>query len=821
MIYMMCAWTIIALLAGAAAGADTRQVEHAYDFGFEDPFVPWVSNTTWTEHFRGITKDKTFKLDVTFKKSGYAYWVIPVSVPAAGELKLAGRIRVDVAGETTARLGINVTLPPTVDTGCKPFETFGRGGQWHDIDGDVVAMGRTIANIVVSPNTWGLTGEQASARVDRVVLFVYPSKGDHMVIEVDDVRLIGRVPTDEAFDAIVEQQAGAYRRRVDEQHAAWLARLDKLHAAFASRGPAAERFAEKADELQRQLDAIAERRKIDRDQHAAMESWLAALEPIAEAIEDLDLQSTLWFVVDPTGTTPIRPSDGLVPGAVSQTISIAAAANEYESASFVIAPTEDMRDVNVTATMPDGVLDVDVRIVKCWYQSGSAWNGIGQDRSRRVLVPELLLYDDALVRVDHDTQRNALRVGKRYIDISDPDEPSGGGMKILDVAEYNVRDATTLQPVDIAAKTNRQFWLTVQVPADTAPGRYEGAIEVTAGDKELGTMRLLVRVHPFALADPRTRHDLVRPFVSSVFYRSQLSADHPDGTISSEQRSEAQLLAELRNMVAHNITNPTCYQPEKDRTLLARYLALRADAGINSDTLYSTNAVRPSSDPATLERIRSLLAWLGERRIKTTYLFGIDEARGDMLQSQRDAWIATRKTGAKVAVAGYRDSNFPTLGDIQDVLICAGDPSPEEAALWHSVGHQIWCYANPQTGPENPGLMRRNFGLALWLANYDGACTYAYMHSFGNIWNDFDDDIYRDHCFVYPTVDGVIDTLAIEGYREGIDDIRYVTTLALAVRDAKDGPAKAEAQAFLDGLTADGDLDATRAAIIERILRLQ
>jgi hypothetical protein len=48
----------------------------------------------------------------------------------------------------------------------------------------------------------------------------------------------------------------------------------------------------------------------------------------------------------------------------------------------------------------------------------------------------------------------------------------------------------------------------------------------------------------------------------------------------------------------------------------------------------------------------------------------------------------------------------------------------------------------------------------------------------------------------------VIPTLAWEGLREGIDDVRYLSTLEAAVarNTATETPAIAKAQAFLDGL---------------------
>jgi len=155
--------------------------------------------------------------------------------------------------------------------------------------------------------------------------------------------------------------------------------------------------------------------------------------------------------------------------------------------------------------------------------------------------------------------------------------------------------------------------------------------------------------------------------------------------------------------------------------------------------------------------------------------------------------------------------------------VLAGPPDPEEGAKWQSVGSQAFCYANPQVGVEAAETYRRNFGLVLWRAGFDGAMDYAYQHGFGHVWNDFDSPKYRDHNFTYPTVTGVIDTLAWEGFREGVDDVRYVTTLERAIANAsgaKAGVAE-QAKAWLDELEPKtADLYATRAAMAQWIVQL-
>jgi hypothetical protein len=54
---------------------------------------------------------------------------------------------------------------------------------------------------------------------------------------------------------------------------------------------------------------------------------------------------------------------------------------------------------------------------------------------------------------------------------------------------------------------------------------------------------------------------------------------------------------------------------------------------------------------------------------------------------------------------------------------------------------------------------------------------YAYQHQTGgSLWNDFDDVQLRDHVFAYPTSNGVIDTVQWEGWRDGVDDTRFLAT---------------------------------------------
>jgi hypothetical protein len=459
-----------------------------------------------------------------------------------------------------------------------------------------------------------------------------------------------------------------------------------------------------------------------------------------------------------------------------------------------------------------------MKVVKCWYQSGSAWYSITQDKLKRVLVPELLLNDDSVVKVDTDKKDNYLKLsfpdGERYVCISNLEESAESIAKSQSVKDFPVRDSSTLLPVDILANGNKQFWITVKVPEDAAPGTYTGKIQIKSGEGDNTSLALNLKVLPFKL--PKPYYD------SSIYYCGVLDP-RDTGSISSGNKSRAQLVVELKNMAEHGITNPITYQGFDNKELLKEHLSARAAAGMDNEPLYYLGF----GPFGNVDRPREFMDFARGIGIREVYFYGKDEAKGDELIRQREKWTEIRKLGGKVFVAGYKDENFKRMGDILDLSVCAFYPYKEEAEKWHSIHHKVWCYGNPQGGVEDPEVNRRNYGLLLWQNDYDGACTFAYQYRFGNIWNDFDHPIYRDHNFTYPTVDGVIDTIAWEGYREGVDDMRYLTKLQqlIASANASGDPGLItianQATAYLDTIDAShDDLDAARSTMIDYILQL-
>jgi PKD repeat protein len=216
-----------------------------------------------------------------------------------------------------------------------------------------------------------------------------------------------------------------------------------------------------------------------------------------------------------------------------------------------------------------------------------------------------------------------------------------------------------------------------------------------------------------------------------------------------------------------------------------------------------------SNDVTKIPHFKSILAPYG---VKNIYYYGPDEApmNRTMVQNVLNAggsYFDTVPSDQAAAAA-----------DILPLEVYSVPPDPTIAATYHSYGHRIYSYFNPQSVPEFPRTMRLNYGLLLWQNNFDGAMTYAYQDGAGSIWNDFDAaDTFRDHNFAYPTVNGVIDTVQWEGYRDGCTDRQYVKALQNAIASRPANPTSLLANNYLSGLKSTSltatDLDSTVSTI--------
>ncbi len=520
------------------------------------------------------------------------------------------------------------------------------------------------------------------------------------------------------------------------------------------------------------------------------------------------------------------------PQNLSKILSLRACRGEYEPASFIATPLESDITIKVKSTDLKGQAGiipasaVDIRSVKRWYQAGDQiGDGAPTNQKVRLLTPELLLKDDTLIKNDHNKKQSYVRltfpdgtVKWRNVTRKEPTEEEND----FSNKACPIKDAKTLQPVKIPKETAKQFWVTVHLPQNDKAGKYQGEIELSSDGQVIETLKLAVEVLDFDLAENQLE--------SSIYFHwgNGLNKENK-GSMSSELRNEMQFKAELENLLAHGVDNPTVGVSYK-KELLRKELELRKETGMRNDRLYYLGA----GTGLPLETLKEIIKTAKEFGYSEVYFYGEDEARGDALKAQRSKWEKIHEIGGKTFVAGYWD-NFDMMGDLQDVMVRCYQPTKEISNRWHAKGHKIFSYGNPQAGLEDPEVYRRNFGLLLAVNGYDGGMDFIYYE----MWNDFSQGVFRSHNMIYPTINGVIDTIQWEGYREGIDDLRYLATLKEAIKDAerkgKDKNAE-DAKAYINNLRIVGelywdgagntvispgtDMDVVRREIIDWILKL-
>ena len=534
-----------------------------------------------------------------------------------------------------------------------------------------------------------------------------------------------------------------------------------------------------------------------------MQRWFLCVLLCSVSLSVTSAPAALWLSdpVSDTAVPEVLPPDWQGDGGAVLRLSMTP--GEQRGASFLVVADRALSNVLPVPAALIGIdeqqlpaAQTDIRIVKQWYQAA---HGARIENLTPRLVTELLLKDDGLVQVEG--QKNYLQLTNgELMDISKRGFSRQRG--VIPVDMMPVRDAIYLQPVVIAAEHNRQYWVTLSVPEDAPPGNYAGSIQVIAEESLLAELAIELEVLPFRLAPSM--------LVYSVFYRAKLDDKQPEGSVSSELRSNEQYRADLDNMVAHGITQPNLYQ-RYNAPEFQRALELREAAGVDQEELFLIGlAAVPGRDtPVPIgfkNHLRETINVVREHGVKQLYVWGRDEAKSELLLEQKPAWEFARELGAKVFASGYQTTaasgpgNFDLMGPFHDTFVAINPVTLGESERWHDIGKRIFSYQNPTGGMERPLTFRQTHGLFLWQMNYDGVMPYAYQDSFGSAWNDFDHAIYRDHNFVYPTMDGVVDTLQWEGLREGVTDVRYLSTLLAALEQSDNRALTEEISVWLAAL---------------------
>ena len=553
----------------------------------------------------------------------------------------------------------------------------------------------------------------------------------------------------------------------------------------------------------------------------------------AEAKGDL-----VWYVV-PAMSDRMRlmdtyPEDGRLGG----DLRIVMAQGSFEAASFQLFSFRDCPSTTLEVsdlTGPDGATiskaDIDMRVVKLWLQNGNGWISFFQDGGLK-LVPELLLHDENLIRVDLEKQANYARLkdesGERFVWISAPAELDANRFDPMNEA---FADALTLQPVRLEKDEFKQFWLTVHARRNCRPGLYRGTVSIrrssNPGDRAF-LIPLKVRILPFALPEPRQFWNPKELFVSSIidFMKFDKLLQLVNGDRVRAKRLYRDYLIQMRD---HGVFYPVVQADRENYDLLR-------EVGLPTSPVWQARSFAPWVMCNRLTFDDQMGMRDGARTCRAFYrdvagsddiyaMYGDEEPASLTFIHRRVAEIY-REEGIKIGCAGT-DPILYKAGYVY-AMNPRGAP-PEDASVtraWREIGGNLQAfYANQHNGSENPQFVRTQHGLAQWMAGFEMLYNYEFAQG---PWNDLGSGAYKPMVVSYLSSTGLVDTLAWNGYREGVDDIRYGTLIKLLTAEAERAD---NVPAFLEGKKAlqylallprtGWDPNAVRAELIERILRVR
>ena len=548
-----------------------------------------------------------------------------------------------------------------------------------------------------------------------------------------------------------------------------------------------------------------------------------------------------WYAVDPMGEVPYMPDKPPAGGEEGAPIRIVAAKGEYEPGSVVLVADMDMGKVKVDVgdlrnekgdLFPKAKLDL--KTVKVWYQCGNAWTSYFGDPGLR-LCPELLLNDEDLVKVDTKKGFNYARLTEadgtvhyQWLNAPNPldSRKEGLGWWLGDIASAfccmkpNFADAATHKGVTLDKGVYKQLFITANVTKDTKPGLYKGEVKVEGRGAEV-KIPLALRVLDFELPEPCCYFDAEKPF--NTWFCEYVGADVCRKLNGGDEKlAERQIVAILSDFVRHGEILPGYHEstshPEwgkaagmafDDRAMIGGNMKIDAPrAEMRYDARRKREELAKKFGPG-----HYYCGWGDE------YGLHVLKCIRDMVKIYHDEGFRFPiNSGAGYDAAGY-------LADIWWPPVDPDATSSKATFKYNQLGGDGYFgwYACQHVGNENPAFCRRQYGFGPYRAGL--SCNFNYAHHLQE-WNDIGTDYYKPMMFVYGIYNGCVDTIQWEGFREGLDDIRYATKLKRLAEPLVKGnadqryAAKKALQLLADADGDNMDLTTLRLEMIRHIEKL-
>ncbi len=345
----------------------------------------------------------------------------------------------------------------------------------------------------------------------------------------------------------------------------------------------------------------------------------------------------------------------------------------------------------------------------------------------------------------------------------------------------------------------KQIWLTIRADEDAPDGMYRATVTVRDAEGRSQHLPLEVRVRSLRMKRPTAVH-------WGLYSDSSRWRRYPD----------AQVRAELADIVAHGITTLMCYPPYHstatyengkltiDASEFVKYMRMAKEAGLRGPWVMSLQGLesrvkrlvpgKPLTDPEFKKVYQGYARFLAELAKR--------EQLGECV------WHTIAEPGSKekqetaAIQLGYMKelglTTFTTAGPVSPEIDRALDvrcyaishllASPavlaEQRKRTADAGDRLWFYGSGcYTGQDGNAIANRFItGFLFWKSGAEGVWSWTFLRAKGDVHDDFDGEQHREAkeaCIVYPSTTGgaPTPTLQWEGIREGIDDYCAIHTI--------------------------------------------
>jgi hypothetical protein len=365
--------------------------------------------------------------------------------------------------------------------------------------------------------------------------------------------------------------------------------------------------------------------------------------------------------------------------------------------------------------------------------------------------------------------------------------PRVRGESIYAVVPWFLEKRATL---DIPSDTSQRYWLTVYAPADTAAGTYAGLVTVHRPGHDPYTLDLALEVPDIQLETP--------PMQQGMYYNI-MNHQQPSGVFS--YYPDEYYYKEVMNMKEHGMTTVWLFNPE-----FTGYVD-----GMG-DVVYDLDPIAPFVDACMLAGFDPLIwnmtigsvlpGYTGPSSIKGENFKGFvdsylargwtqpilshgdeTDARPAFYQTCLDDLAASKQYVP--AVTTYTTIVYPNHSEWfepdLDTRVFSSHMDNTAIGPTRAAGKQLWMYSGADRGTMINRINRGWFAAATTL---DGMMAWVYYGFPADPALPFDDLVSGIRGCVVPGVDGPLPTPDWEGFREGVEDRKYIFTLEELIQEA-------------------------------------